>query len=146
MTRKKSKTHSHLTPRTAYRDPQEDCSPFPRREGGWGLGKPRYRPTGIGAGDGPLVAAPGAAAPPDERGAGAGAGADPGALTAPPGRAAGTGGTVIPTGVGPATVTTTRCATPFSVAVIVPVPGLSPVTFPAASTLTTPGVSDDHCT
>ncbi len=110
------------------------------------------------AGGGPLVAPPdgpvpcvaaltaGAADAPDERGEGAGAGAVPGTLVAPPGRSAGAGATTIPTDVGPATVTTTVCLTPFRLAVIVAVPGLSPVTFPCASTITTGALLDNHCT
>jgi len=52
----------------------------------------------------------------------------------------------MPIGVGATTVTVKDCVTPLSVAVIVAVPGDSPVTVPIASTLAMFGLVEDHCT
>lgn len=48
--------------------------------------------------------------------------------------------------VGPGTVIVIVCVTPFSVAVIVTVPPLFPVTFPLASTIAICGLLDIHVT
>lgn len=88
-----------------------------------------YRPSGSAAGVAPPPVVGGAL------GTGAGAGVPAGGFVVPPGRPLGAGGTTTPMSVAGVIVMVIVCVTFPTFAVIVTVPGVSPVTTPFASTV-----------